>query len=80
MLLQRSILVYLLLCVKLIQALPNPVFWERSFLVNITSGNMTGNLVQSTSNMATSQDFQGIHVDPDSQFPPKVINQADSFS
>jgi hypothetical protein len=76
MLPQSSILLYLLICTKLIHAaqVPNPVFWERSFTMNVTSTDNTANLIQSTSNMATSQDFQGIHVDANSRFPPEVID------
>ncbi|KAI8973282.1 hypothetical protein BDF20DRAFT_881522 [Mycotypha africana] len=52
---------------------PNPVFWERSFVMNISNENSIGTLIQSTSNMATSQDFQGIHLDPNPRNAPDRI-------
>lgn len=53
---------------------PNPVFWERAFTINITNANNEGTLNQSTSFMATSQDFQGIHIDANPKNPPDVSN------
>jgi hypothetical protein len=69
-------LTFMLLPVLLVQAVvadvPNPVFWERSFTINITDANNVGTLIQSTSFMATSQDFQGIHIDANPKNPPDV--------
>lgn len=57
------------------QTPPNPVFWERSFTMNMTTSTSknVGTINQSTSYLVTSQDFQGIHVDPKTKYPPDRI-------
>lgn len=61
------------LCVRSIYAdTLNPVFWERSFTMDISQPNSQGTLIQPTSNMATSQDFQGIHIDSNPRNAPDV--------
>ncbi|KAI7904712.1 uncharacterized protein BX663DRAFT_503264 [Cokeromyces recurvatus] len=69
---------YLLLLLLLISPIcaikvPNPIFWERSFTMNITNDNSIGTLIPSTSNMVTCQDFQGIHLDINSRNAPDRI-------
>ncbi|KAI8333009.1 hypothetical protein BD560DRAFT_415115 [Blakeslea trispora] len=60
----------------------NPVFWEQSFMVNISNPNSVPTLVQSTSYMTTSQDFQGIYLDSNPRSPPNrvVFNFGESCS
>lgn len=61
------------LCIRSIYAdALNPVLWERSFTMDISQPNSQGTLIQSTSNMATSQDFQGIHIDSNPRNAPDV--------
>lgn len=68
------ILLLLALCINQIYADSlNPVFWERSFTMDISQTKSQGTLIQSTSNMATSQDFQGIHIDSSPRNAPDVI-------
>ena len=50
----------------------NPVFWEQSFMVNISNPTGVPTLVPSTSYMTSSQDFQGIYVDSNSRSSPNV--------
>jgi hypothetical protein len=54
---------------------PNPVFWERAFKMNTTTSTPrnVGSIIQSTSNIVTSQDFQGIHVDSRARETPEVL-------
>ena len=69
-----NILILLALCINHIYADSlNPVFWERSFTMDISQTNSQGTLIQSTSNMATSQDFQVIHIDSSPRNAPDVI-------
>jgi hypothetical protein len=69
-----TILLLFALCINSIHADGlNPVFWERSFTMDISQTSSQGTLIQSTSNMATSQDFQGIHIDSSPRNAPDVI-------
>ncbi|KAK4519585.1 uncharacterized protein ATC70_009821 [Mucor velutinosus] len=69
-----TLLLLLALCARSIHADSlNPVFWERSFTMDISQPNSQGTLIQSTSNMATSQDFQGIHIDSNPRNAPDRI-------
>ncbi|KAI9473883.1 MAG: hypothetical protein EXX96DRAFT_579761 [Benjaminiella poitrasii] len=67
----------LLLFISSIYAInvPNPIFWERSFSMNITNKDSVGTLIPSTSSIVTCQDFQGIHLDSNSRNAPDVTNQ-----
>lgn len=49
-----------------------PIFWERRFYMNISDPNASGYLIASTSNMVTSDDFQGINVEADRENIVKV--------
>ncbi|OBZ88535.1 hypothetical protein A0J61_03414 [Choanephora cucurbitarum] len=51
----------------------NPVFWEQSFMVNISNPTGVPTLVPSTSYMTSSQDFQGIYVDSNSRSSPNRV-------
>ncbi|CAO0803659.1 unnamed protein product [Mucor circinelloides] len=69
-----TLLLLLNLCIRSIYAdALNPVFWERSFTMDISQPNSQGTLIQPTSNMATSQDFQGIHIDSNPRNAPDRI-------
>lgn len=60
--------------VKLIEAVDvtNPIFWERSFSLNISNPNSYGALIQSTSYIVASQDFQGLNTLSDYKTTPEV--------
>lgn len=51
----------------------HPILWERSFHMNISDPTSSGQIDQSTSFMVTSEDFQGVLVDNNSDDPPEVL-------